>query len=393
MADSAPKIRKLVLRNFKGFREAELELSDFTVVVGANAAGKSNLRDAFRFLHGIGRGYTLPEVFGEKWIGGALQWAGIRGGVREAWFAGERTFSLQVETDAATSFEYLIEVGTVDQLQPVVVDERLKHRRHSLLKARMGTVHQDRSLPRLTRTPMPIRRRVPIAREFVSLLESVRFFDLSPDAMRIPSTPGQTRLGDRGENLSSVLSVICSEPPRKAALLEWIRQLTPMDVVDLDFESDAAGRVLVKLVEPAFHVTSALSASDGTLRFLALAAAFLTPDPAQLYFIEEIDSGLHPSRLHLLVELIESHTSVGVTQVVATTHSPQLLSLLSEPSLKAATLAYRVPESADQRLVRVMDLPDAARVLRKYDVARLHATGWLENAAAFAAAASESKAV
>ena len=90
-------ITRLVLRDFKGFHHAELDMSGFTVVVGTNASGKSNLRDAFRFLHGIGRGYTLAEIIGEKWIeGGVLQWRGIRGGTREATFEGSDAFSLEV---------------------------------------------------------------------------------------------------------------------------------------------------------------------------------------------------------------------------------------------------------------------------------------------------------
>src|SRR5258708_10283245 len=90
-------ISRLVLRDFKGFHRAELDMSGFTVVVGTNASGKSNLRDAFRFIHGIGRGYTLAEIIGEKWIeGGVLQWRGIRGGTREATFEGAGSFSLEV---------------------------------------------------------------------------------------------------------------------------------------------------------------------------------------------------------------------------------------------------------------------------------------------------------
>jgi AAA15 family ATPase/GTPase len=56
----------LHLINFKSFADANLRIGPFTIVVGTNASGKSNLRDAFRFLHGIGRGYTLAEIIGGK---------------------------------------------------------------------------------------------------------------------------------------------------------------------------------------------------------------------------------------------------------------------------------------------------------------------------------------
>ena len=68
-------INSLGLRNFKGFAKATLRMGPFTVIVGANASGKSNLRDAFRFLHGIGRGYTLPDIIGGKYgAGGHVEW-------------------------------------------------------------------------------------------------------------------------------------------------------------------------------------------------------------------------------------------------------------------------------------------------------------------------------
>ena len=60
--------------NFKNFADETLRVGPFTVIVGANASGKSNIRDAFRFLHGIGRGYTLAEILGGKYgAGGQLE--------------------------------------------------------------------------------------------------------------------------------------------------------------------------------------------------------------------------------------------------------------------------------------------------------------------------------
>ena len=59
---SQPLLTNLRLERFKNFKDAELPLGPPTLLVGTNASGKSNLRDAFRFLHGISRGYTLAEI-------------------------------------------------------------------------------------------------------------------------------------------------------------------------------------------------------------------------------------------------------------------------------------------------------------------------------------------
>lgn len=92
-------IKKLRLERFKNFAEAEIALGPLTILIGANASGKSNLRDAFRFLHGIGRGYTFAEILGEKYgPGGELVWKGIRGGPREIAYHNAETFALKVTT-------------------------------------------------------------------------------------------------------------------------------------------------------------------------------------------------------------------------------------------------------------------------------------------------------
>ena len=55
MADASRPLRliRLELRNWRNFKSAELDLEPRTFLVGPNAAGKSNLLDAIRFLHDI----------------------------------------------------------------------------------------------------------------------------------------------------------------------------------------------------------------------------------------------------------------------------------------------------------------------------------------------------
>jgi predicted ATPase len=208
----------------------------------------------------------------------------------------------------------------------------------------------------------------------------MRFLDLSPEAMKLPSVPGQP-LGDRGENLSSALQAICEDELRKRAAVEWVRQLTPLDVVDFEFVPDQTGRILLTLLESNGQKTSAYSASDGTLRFLAILAALMGSDAAQFHFLEEIDNGVHPSRLYLLLQLIEQQARQRNLQIVTTTHSPQLLAMLSPEAREHAFLTYRFPDEATAHLVRILDIPTAREVLERQNLSRLHASGWFERAA------------
>ena len=83
-------------------------------------------------------------------------------------------------------------------------------------------------------------------------------------------------LGDSGENLPTVLQEICADPKRAAVFYEWVRELTPMDVESFDFPRDPiTGLVQLAIGETNEREVSAYSASDGTLRFLAMLAAML----------------------------------------------------------------------------------------------------------------------
>ncbi len=414
-------IQKLRLKNFKNFGNVELQLGPFTTIIGTNASGKSNLRDAFRFLHGISRGYNLAEIVGEKsGPSGVPEWEGIRGGTRELATHGKKIFALEAEVvkaffsiKAANHIErvarYEIRAFAGDSSRsPRVFAESLSIAGESVFRGRrhadegfnniLGTTKAPRSffgrrgnLPMMSRVSGEIPRgdplrleRVLAVRQFKNVIRSTRFLDLSPSSMRNPSVPGAITLGDRGENLSSVLQHICDDPGKKSILLEWVKELTPMDAVDFEFPADQIGRILVTLVEADGGRTSAYSASDGTLRFLAMIAAMLGPEDATFYFFEEMENGIHPTRLHLLINLIEQTVRDRKIQIVATSHSPSMLRYLSEESLEFASLVYRPPGSKLAQIKRVVDIEGARDLIKKQDLGRLLDSGWLEDAMFFA---------
>ncbi len=78
---------------------------------------------------------------------------------------------------------------------------------------------------------------------------------------------------------------------------------------------------------------------------------------------------------------IENQVKNKNIQVVATTHSPQLLGRLSKDSLENASLIYRLEKEPDARIIRVLDMPDARRLIKKQRLADLFASGWFEDTA------------
>ena len=115
-------ITALELHDFKNFAEETLRVGPFTVIVGANASGKSNIRDAFRILHGVGRGYTLADIIGGKFgAGGHVEWEQIRGAANEINRFEKCAFGLAVRMaptngEGEPDVRYLIALGVALEL-------------------------------------------------------------------------------------------------------------------------------------------------------------------------------------------------------------------------------------------------------------------------------------
>ena len=415
-------ISRLKMTNFKNFENEALHVGPFTVIAGANASGKSNIRDAFRLLHGIGRGYSLADALGGKYgPGGQEEWRPIRGAFNEiARFGnggfsveavvGKRgssklTYSLTAEADEVGHTGFLVKRESLgyspalytytshpDPTDPVRNQDDENHLLIRMAKAKAQRKYGHRvavrpDQPALTQIAEHQKVLVDhkrVAENVAAMLADMRFLDLSPEHMRNPSFPGQTVLGDSGENLPTVLKSIWEEPQLQQTLRDWLRELTPMDVSDFEFPPDpTSGRIQLVIVEANERRVSGYAASDGTLRFLAMLAALLGPNRPKLYYFEEIDNGIHPSRLNLLVDLIEQQTSSGDIQVVTTTHSPQLLSMLSDDAFKCASVVCRSEDSTDAVIRLIHELPNAEELRESQGLDRLHVSGWFEDAIGF----------
>ncbi len=386
-------ITSLRLRNFKNFADETLKLGPFTVIVGANASGKSNIRDAFRFLHGIGRGYTLAEIIGGKvGVGGQLEWEPIRGAPNEIVRMfdgsneeiGEFYVRLSVRT-GGKNMDYSCTVG----INPDGKDgfRLLTEMMMAENQPIFGMVNSEQEWRYMQEVRPALARPLdhdPISEDqrscLCSSIQSMRFLELSPARMREPSVPGATILGDYGQNLPTVLEAICADADRKQTLLSWFEELTPMDVQGFEFPRDPSGRVHLYITERNGRKVSAYSASDGTLRFLGLLAALLNDDAGGIYFFEKIDNGIHPSRLWLLLDLIERQTAKGKIQVITTTHSPALLAWMNDDTFEHTSVVYRDQYWSDSVIRHIADLYRLRELRKSYGLERLLTNGWLEDA-------------
>ena len=115
-------------------------------------------------------------------------------------------------------------------------------------------------------------------------------------------------------------------------------------------------------------------------------AGLIGSESKGMYVFEEIDNGIHPSRMRLLLDLIEGQAAKGRIQVVTTTHSPDLLALVNDKTFDDTSVVCRRDETEDAVIRRVSKLPNAATIRRTQGLGQLHASGWMEDLIAFSQA-------
>ena len=434
-------IDRIVIENFKSLRKVDLSLGRLNLFIGANASGKSNFLDALRVLQGIGNGFTISEILDGKPRSATSEiWDGIRGGSNEACFAGigkaddlsgsAGTWIDQVVTVeahgnlrgvVAPAWEFRMEfspsagrvsgerlsVGTVvydsggdhamnayrprgqreievrchpkEAGDPVV--ETFERARPVLGQIAGGSLWGTVSINTLTRGD-DVKWQTDFAGRVAKSLASAQSLDPMPARLRSYAEDSRARrMGEHGENFAALVDLVSQNKETGEAYLSWLQELRPEEVSGVGVLKGALGEPLFMLREGDREVPAPVL-SDGTLRFAAIAAAFFQPDMPQIMTIEEVENGVHPSRLRLLLELFQSQTEQTGTQVFATTHSPLVLAWLQEEEYKTTFFCRRNEQTGESEIRPLTDVPRLMDVLGKpgQHLEDLFAEGWLEAA-------------
>ena len=401
-------IRHVVIENFKSLRRVELTLGRVNLFIGANASGKSNFLEALRVLQGIGNKLTISEALNGKPRGATSEtWEGIRGGSARACFVGAGEIDL-------VGLQVGGQMAGLSKSLPVPWSLRIS------FSPRLGRVHKEsfeagrliysgdpgahvsyysgqpgrppdislsahRAVLGSLATGWPPacqRGHVKYAGRVTGLLTNTQTLELSAALLRrYADVQYARRMGDRGENFAALVHTLCQDAETKEAYLSWLRELRPEHIGDVDVLLGAVGEPLFMLRENGREFPAPVL-SDGTLRFAALAAVFFQPDMPSLVTIEEIENGLHPSRLRLLLELLRSQAERRDVQVIATTHSPRLLEWLEEEEYATTFFCRRDEETGATEIRPLTEVPDFMDVVRKPDqrISDLFAEGWFEGA-------------
>jgi predicted ATPase len=383
-------LTRVVLENYKSITACDVRLGPLTFLVGPNAAGKSNFLDALHFvadalansvdyaLRTRGGGDRIayspspshsPSAFGIR-LEFSLPsgWQGhyaVRLGRRD-------------ERSLTAPWEVLDEEGEVCKDEDNRAPPRFRFRRH---------VDEPNSQParpwvdnRLVLSSWGSGRPgdAEAFRPVYEALTGMRFYQILPRSIEDVQTvePG-TLLQGNGSDLASVLLRL-----RRS-------ETNPLDRINEYLRSILPGLVKVR-VEPVFQERPNLSPdgariallfeqvlpgkgvqlfwpsqmSDGTLRGLGILVALLQAaaqdgPPLTLVGIEEPEAQIHPAALAVLLDAMREASHL--TQVLVTTHSPDLLDNREVPT--EAVLAV----TAEGGQTRIGPIDEASRsVLRQH---------------------------
>ncbi len=360
--------KRLKVSNFKSFKSLDIELAPFNVLVGANASGKSNFVQIFRFLRDIR----------EAGLRNAIS---MQGGV-------EYLRNLQIGSTTELSVEFSTEPFSEDGLaaiSPKILRRRPEARLRLIdtsyrltiqftSKAGRYSVSEERLTQKffvdmLRGEPIePAEATVILSRrqgrieptyecaehisEFVKgfLIPWIPPVDKMPDEailLRLPLLPlfepygigiydidprlpkqaisitGKSDLEEDGSNLAIVLERVLSNKQAGEELYRLLKYLLPF-IDSLEVERLADKRLLLRLKEKydrKRHLPASF-VSDGTMHVVALLTA-LFMERSLFCAIEEPERNIHPSLMSRLVELMKDASKYK--QILVTTHNPEFV--------------------------------------------------------------------
>lgn len=401
-------IESIELRNFKSFDRAQVKLSPLTVLVGANAAGKSNFIDAFRFIQECVRedvSVAIRRRLGSRGVRSKRRYdpfsafhlvmrPSIQASGLFVEFIRSRDPNYPLDLMAAELFDYTFRFGYADGDAEVVHEEfdaslrkvgsMNEHGETGFVeKEDSDLIHSTfaRTRTRVSSQPQVIEN-FELAAEradtlflassmfstagskLAELIKGWSFFDIDPDSARLPRVAEHiAKLAEDGSNLSLILDQLDDDQDKDAkATKQRIEALMQSMVPGFEAwktERTYDGRTAFRIREVGTRSAFPPELiSDGTVALLALLAALVSSSTSDTIFIEEPERGLHPQLLENLADLMRQVSRT--TQVIATTHSPDFVRHL------------------DPSEVYMIDKVDrASRVLRASSVAQVH--HFLEN--------------
>lgn len=338
---------RFAARGFKSLRDLEVELCPFSVFVGPNAAGASNLLEAVRVFGRVGTERTLGAAMDGAARGFPIEaFSFPPGGFPEILSSPSARFEFDADLTTTRGHRYRYAVSVEIDCRSGALSAGAEH----LVPLSADGAPGRSPVIETEAERLPVRqrgarrpRREPVGRPFTALsdrrltapdhahLERVRdalgdwrAYSLDPrDAMRTRRPLMDIEdLGGDGRYLAPYLFRLRHEFPRQFdAVRRTLRTLVD-GIEELEVEPNAASGELELWFRQDGIRCSSRVVSDGTLRLLALVILAVDPWAGSLVALEEPAAGIHPRQVETVFDLLFSLTAEKGRQVLVATHSP-----------------------------------------------------------------------
>jgi predicted ATPase len=352
----------IAIENYRSLRDLRLPLQRLNVVTGANGTGKSSLYRALRLLADCASGRVISSLAREGGLESVL-WAGpeqLAASVRAGRHPVQGTLrsgpiSLQLGF-ASDDFSYLIDLGlpTRDESSAFNLDPEIKREvvwSGPVMRPASVLVRRKRALVELRGNSSSSSSWEPFEsplRAYESVLTEVLDPVRAPELLAVREQIRNWRFYDqirtdvdapvRQSQIGTRTPVLDAEGRDLAAALQTIIEIGDSDGLHATIEDAFPGSGL-RVVETRgrfdlefqtyglLRPLSAAELSDGTLRYLLLVAALLSPRPPSLMVLNEPETSLHSDLLPALARLIARASEH--TQIVVVTHALELVDALT----------------------------------------------------------------
>lgn len=315
-------IEQIGIYNYKSIRETLVPLTEINILIGENGAGKSNFISFFEMVKAI-----YDQRLGAYMLS--------NGGINSQLYRGlkySKSIEGIIDYDNTNAFFFTLRPGVGDK---AYIEETGDYFNSKHISSKKYSLWNRMNWDKTTEESKISEYKYPRAKYIRTLLESFivyHFHDTSKTSpMRQPCPVGDNvTLRHDASNLPAILLKLRQTDISAYRLIEaTVRsvapyfkkfRLAPMQTDDsrikLEWEEQDSDMYL-----------DALSLSDGTLRFIALATLLLQTKLPETIIIDEPELGLHPAAMVKLSAMIKRASSKA--QIIIATQSVNLISNFS----------------------------------------------------------------
>lgn len=344
-------ITHLKLKNWRNFRNAEVDFQDITYIMGPNAAGKSNFLDVFRFLRDIAN----PQ-------GGGLQQAlNCRGGMSKVRCLAARNdpkilidVKLSDSIDESPKWQYILEIAQQSTGKHLAYVSQEKVIDLTIGKAILNRPNSnDKNDERLlSQTALEQIAQNGKFRDIADFFEDVLYLHLVPQLLKFGNELAVKKMINDpfGQGFLETIAST-TEKVRKSRLnrIESILKAVIHGMDDLNFERDEVGRPHLKMRYSHWRPNGGWQTeeefSDGTLRMIAFLWTLL--DNRSVILLEEPELSLHRDIVEKIPELIQrakKSRKKAEGQIFISTHSD---AILSSPVIRGQYLMLKPSDNGE----------------------------------------------